>query len=85
MQSEFGDGDSPDPGGDQTPTLPAPVSSSPQESEPPPTQSSSGSTSSDGPRDNIACLQYVGTSLIYCVVAATNTRLTGPTLSRQKK
>ncbi|XP_075879363.1 syntaxin-binding protein 5 isoform X2 [Nelusetta ayraudi] len=57
MQSEFGDGDSPDPGGDQTPTLPAPVSSSPQESEPPPTQSSSGSTSSDGPRDNIACLQ----------------------------
>lgn len=76
MQSEFGDGDSPDPGGDQTPTLPTTpaVSSSPQESEPPPTQSSSGSTSSDGPRDNIACLQYVGTSLIYCVVAATNTR-----------
>lgn len=58
MQCEFGDGDSPDPGGDQTPTLPTPaVSSSPQESEPPPTQSSSGSTSSDGPRDNIACLQ----------------------------
>lgn len=75
MQCEFGDGDSPDPGGDQTPTLPAPaVSSSPQESEPPATQSSSGSTSSDGPRDNIACLQYVGTSLIYRVVAATNTR-----------
>lgn len=58
MQCEFSDGDSPDPGGEQTPTLSTPgASSSPQESEPP-TQPSSGSTSSDGPRDNIPCLQW---------------------------
>lgn len=58
MQSEFSDGDSPDPGGPQTPNLPTPgASSSPQESEPP-TQPSTGSNSTDGPRDNIACLQY---------------------------
>lgn len=58
MQSEFGDGDSPDPGGEQTPTLPTPgASSSPQENEPP-IQPSTGSNSSDGPRDNIPCLQY---------------------------
>lgn len=58
MQCEFSDGDSPDPGGEQTPTLPTPgASSSPQESEPP-TQPSTGSNSSDGPRDNIPCLQY---------------------------
>uniref|UniRef100_A0A3Q1BID2 Syntaxin-binding protein 5-like n=1 Tax=Amphiprion ocellaris TaxID=80972 RepID=A0A3Q1BID2_AMPOC len=57
MQCEFSDVDSPDPGGDQTPTLPTPgASSSPQESEPP-TQPSTGSNSSDGPRDNIPCLQ----------------------------
>nr|XP_046268724.1 syntaxin-binding protein 5 isoform X2 [Scatophagus argus] len=57
MQCEFSDGDSPDPGGEQTPTLPTPgASSSPQESEPP-SQPSTGSNSSDGPRDNIACLQ----------------------------
>ncbi|XP_041809215.1 syntaxin-binding protein 5 isoform X4 [Chelmon rostratus] len=57
MQCEFSDGDSPDPGGEQTPTLPTPgASSSPQESEPP-TQPSTGSNSSDGPRDNIPCLQ----------------------------
>ncbi|KAM6917505.1 syntaxin-binding protein 5 isoform 3-T3 [Lycodopsis pacificus] len=57
MQCEFTDGDSPDPGGEQTPTLPTPgSSSSPQESEPP-TQPSTGSNSSDGPRDNIPCLQ----------------------------
>ncbi|XP_059208825.1 syntaxin-binding protein 5 isoform X5 [Centropristis striata] len=57
MQSEFGEGDSPDPGGDQTPTLPTPgASSSPQESELP-SQPSTGSNSSDGPRDNIPCLQ----------------------------
>ncbi|KAL7379955.1 hypothetical protein ABVT39_009099 [Epinephelus coioides] len=57
MQCEFSDGDSPDPGGDQTPTLPpSGASSSPQESEPP-TQPSTGSNSSDGPRDNIPCLQ----------------------------
>nr|XP_033498162.1 syntaxin-binding protein 5 isoform X7 [Epinephelus lanceolatus] len=57
MQCEFSDGDSPDPGGDQTPTLPTSgASSSPQESEPP-TQPSTGSNSSDGPRDNIPCLQ----------------------------
>lgn len=57
MQGEFTDGDSPDPGGDQTPTQLTPgASSSPQESEPlaqPPT----GSNYSDGPRDNIPCLQ----------------------------
>lgn len=58
MQSEFSDGDSPDPGGEQTPTLPTPgTSSSPQESEPP-SQPSTGSNSFDGPRDNIPCLQY---------------------------
>ncbi|XP_030575141.1 syntaxin-binding protein 5 isoform X5 [Archocentrus centrarchus] len=57
MQSEFSDVDSPDPGGDQTPTLPTSgASSSPQESEPP-TQPLTGSNSSDGPRDNIPCLQ----------------------------
>ncbi|XP_031165826.1 syntaxin-binding protein 5 isoform X19 [Sander lucioperca] len=57
MQSEFSDGDSPDPGGDQTPTLPTPgASSSPQEIEPP-AQPSTGSNSSDGPRDNKPCLQ----------------------------
>ncbi|XP_078133210.1 syntaxin-binding protein 5 isoform X9 [Sander vitreus] len=57
MQSEFSDGDSPDPGGDQTPTLPTPgASSSPQEIEPP-THPSTGSNSSDGPRDNKPCLQ----------------------------
>ncbi|XP_029972319.1 syntaxin-binding protein 5 isoform X5 [Salarias fasciatus] len=57
MQCEFSDVDSPDPGGDQTPTLPTPgASSSPQEAEPP-TQPSTGSNSSDGPRDNIPCLQ----------------------------
>uniref|UniRef100_UPI0037E8812E syntaxin-binding protein 5 isoform X3 n=1 Tax=Semicossyphus pulcher TaxID=241346 RepID=UPI0037E8812E len=57
MQGEFTDGDSPDPGGEQTPTLPTPgASSSPQEGELP-TQPSTGSNSSDGPRDNIPCLQ----------------------------
>ncbi|XP_047466841.1 syntaxin-binding protein 5 isoform X2 [Mugil cephalus] len=57
MQCDLSDVDSPDPGGDQTPTLPTPgASSSPQESEPP-TQPSTGSNSSDGPRDNIPCLQ----------------------------
>ncbi|KAM3871541.1 syntaxin-binding protein 5 isoform 2-T2 [Diretmus argenteus] len=57
MQCELSDVESPDPGGDQTPTLPTPgaTSSSPQESEPP--LLSTGSTSSDGPRDNIPCLQ----------------------------
>ncbi|XP_044022100.1 syntaxin-binding protein 5 isoform X12 [Siniperca chuatsi] len=57
MQCEFSNGDSPDPGGQQTPTLLTPgASSSPQEIEPP-TQSSTGSNSTDGPRDNIPCLQ----------------------------
>ncbi|XP_037652725.1 syntaxin-binding protein 5 isoform X8 [Sebastes umbrosus] len=57
MHCEFNGGDSPDPGGEQTPTLPTPgASSSPQETEPP-TQPSTGSNSSDGPRDNIPCLQ----------------------------
>ncbi|KAM8736941.1 syntaxin-binding protein 5 isoform X6 [Acanthopagrus latus] len=57
MQGEFTDGDSPDPGGDQTPTQLTPgASSSPQESEPL-AQPSTGSNSSDGPRDNIPCLQ----------------------------
>lgn len=58
MQSEFSDVDSPDPGGEQTPTLPTSgTSSSPQESEPH-FQPCTGSNSSDGPRDNIPCLQY---------------------------
>ncbi|XP_040916074.1 syntaxin-binding protein 5 isoform X5 [Toxotes jaculatrix] len=57
MQCEFSDVDSPDPGGDQTPTLPTSgASSSPQETEPP-TQPSTSSNTSDGPRDNIPCLQ----------------------------
>ncbi|XP_035529340.1 syntaxin-binding protein 5 isoform X3 [Morone saxatilis] len=57
MQCEFSNGDSPDPGGEQTPTLPTPgASSSPQDSEPP-TQPSTGSNSCDGPRDNIPCLK----------------------------
>ncbi|KAM9842715.1 syntaxin-binding protein 5 isoform 2-T2 [Aulostomus maculatus] len=57
MQCEFSDVDSPDLGGEQTPTLSTPgASSTPQESEPP-TQSSTGSNSSDGARDNIPCLQ----------------------------
>ncbi|XP_044230201.1 syntaxin-binding protein 5 isoform X5 [Thunnus albacares] len=57
MQCEFGEVDSPDPGGEHTPTLPTPgASSSPQETEPP-THPSVGSNSSDGPRDNIPCLQ----------------------------
>ncbi|CAB1415521.1 unnamed protein product, partial [Pleuronectes platessa] len=47
----------PDPGGEQTPTLPTPgAASSPQETELP-TQTSTGSNSSDGHRDNIPCLQ----------------------------
>lgn len=58
MQSEFSEVDSPDPGGEQTPTLSNPgTSSSPQESDPP-TQASTGINSCDGPRDNIPCLQY---------------------------
>ncbi|XP_041828346.1 syntaxin-binding protein 5 isoform X5 [Melanotaenia boesemani] len=57
MQCEFSDVDSPDPGGEQTPTVPNPgASSSPQESEPP-TQPATGNNSSEGPRDNIPCLQ----------------------------
>uniref|UniRef100_A0A668AES9 Syntaxin binding protein 5 n=1 Tax=Myripristis murdjan TaxID=586833 RepID=A0A668AES9_9TELE len=57
MQCELSDVDSPDPGGDQTPTLPTPgASSSPQENEAP-THPSTGSNSTDGPRDNIPCLQ----------------------------
>lgn len=58
MQCEFSGVDSPDPGGQQTPTLPTPgaSSSSPQETEPP-TQLSTGSNSCDGPRDNMPCLQ----------------------------
>ncbi|MEQ2193326.1 Syntaxin-binding protein 5 [Xenoophorus captivus] len=57
MQCEFGEVDSPDPGGEQTPTLPtSAASSSPQEAEPP-NQLSAGINSSEGPRDNIPCLQ----------------------------
>ncbi|MEQ2183661.1 hypothetical protein GOODEAATRI_000394 [Goodea atripinnis] len=57
VQCEFGEVDSPDPGGEQTPTLPtSAASSSPQEAEPP-NQLSAGINSSEGPRDNIPCLQ----------------------------
>ncbi|KAM9708363.1 syntaxin-binding protein 5 isoform 3-T3 [Menidia menidia] len=57
MQCEFSDVDSPDPGGERTPTPSTPgPSSSPQESEPPP-QPPTGTNSSEGPRDNIPCLQ----------------------------
>lgn len=68
MQCELNGGDSPDPGGEQTPTLPPPggASSSPQDSEPPAQPSTgSGNNSSDGPKDNIPCLQY-GEFLSFC-------------------
>lgn len=58
MQCEFSEADSPDPGGEQTPTLPtSTASSSPQEAEPP-NQLTAGVNSSEGARDNIPCLQY---------------------------
>ncbi|XP_032402965.1 syntaxin-binding protein 5 isoform X10 [Xiphophorus hellerii] len=57
MQCEFSEADSPDPGGEQTPTLPtSAASSSPQEAEPP-NQLTAGVNSSEGARDNIPCLQ----------------------------
>ncbi|KAM4541478.1 syntaxin-binding protein 5 isoform 7-T7 [Fundulus diaphanus] len=57
MQCEFSEVDSPDLGGEQTPTQPASAApSSPQETEPP-NQLSAGTNSSEGPRDNIPCLQ----------------------------
>ncbi|XP_014860367.1 PREDICTED: syntaxin-binding protein 5-like isoform X8 [Poecilia mexicana] len=57
MQCEFSEGDSPDPGGEQTPTLPTPAApSSPQEAEPL-NQLTAGVNSSEGARDNIPCLQ----------------------------
>ncbi|XP_043999728.1 syntaxin-binding protein 5 isoform X1 [Gambusia affinis] len=57
MQCEFSEVDSPDPGGEQTPTLPtSAASSSPQEAEPP-NQLTAGVNSSEGSRDNIPCLQ----------------------------
>uniref|UniRef100_A0A1A8E0F0 Syntaxin-binding protein 5-like n=1 Tax=Nothobranchius kadleci TaxID=1051664 RepID=A0A1A8E0F0_NOTKA len=57
MQCDFNGVDSPVLGGDQTSALPTPAAScSPQESESP-FQPSTGSNSSDGPRDNIPCLQ----------------------------
>uniref|UniRef100_A0A1A8GUM6 Syntaxin-binding protein 5-like n=1 Tax=Nothobranchius korthausae TaxID=1143690 RepID=A0A1A8GUM6_9TELE len=57
MQCDFNGVDSPVLGGEQTSTLPTPAAScSPQESESP-FQPSTGSNSSDGPRDNIPCLQ----------------------------
>ncbi|XP_067098833.1 syntaxin-binding protein 5-like isoform X6 [Osmerus mordax] len=58
LQCELNDVGFPDGAVEQTPTLPTPgtTSSSPQESEPtPPT--STGSNSSDGPRDNVPCLK----------------------------
>ncbi|XP_053700946.1 syntaxin-binding protein 5 isoform X6 [Synchiropus splendidus] len=63
MQCDLSDVDSPEPGGDQTPTLSTPgAPQSPQESELP-TQPSTASNSSDGPRDNIPCLQVRSSSL----------------------
>uniref|UniRef100_A0A1A8IM38 Syntaxin-binding protein 5-like n=1 Tax=Nothobranchius kuhntae TaxID=321403 RepID=A0A1A8IM38_NOTKU len=57
MQCDFNGVDSPVLGGEQTSALPTPAAScSPQESESP-FQPSTGSNSSDGPRDNIPCLQ----------------------------
>uniref|UniRef100_A0A1A8RL79 Syntaxin-binding protein 5-like n=1 Tax=Nothobranchius rachovii TaxID=451742 RepID=A0A1A8RL79_9TELE len=57
MQCDFNGVDSPVLGEEQTSTLPTPAAScSPQESESP-FQPSTGSNSSDGPRDNIPCLQ----------------------------
>nr|XP_057912823.1 syntaxin-binding protein 5 isoform X4 [Doryrhamphus excisus] len=64
LQCELSDVDSPDPTGEQTPTLPTSVGAppSPQEAEPA-TQPSTGSTSSDGPRDNTPCLQVRSAAL----------------------
>ncbi|XP_056151191.1 syntaxin-binding protein 5 isoform X2 [Lampris incognitus] len=57
MQCELSEVESPDPGGEQTPTLPASGAlSSPQDGEPP-TPTAAGCTSFDGPKDNIPCLQ----------------------------
>ncbi|XP_034015707.1 syntaxin-binding protein 5 isoform X5 [Thalassophryne amazonica] len=57
MQCDLSDMDSPDPGGEHTPTQSfSGAFSSPQESEPP-TLHSTGDNSNDGPRDNIPCLQ----------------------------
>ncbi|XP_077416245.1 syntaxin-binding protein 5 isoform X3 [Vanacampus margaritifer] len=70
MQSELNDVDSPDAAGEQTPTQPPPAPPSPQEGEPPATASTqpsaggnNGNSSSDGPRDNIPCLQVRGSPL----------------------
>ncbi|CAL8291860.1 unnamed protein product [Gadus morhua 'NCC'] len=64
MQSDLSDVESPEPAGDQTPTLPTPgaASSSPQEGEPP-LQAATGSTPSDLPRGNVPCLQVRGSPL----------------------
>ncbi|XP_059907192.1 syntaxin-binding protein 5 isoform X3 [Gadus macrocephalus] len=64
MQSDLSDVESPEPAGDQTPTLPTPgaASSSPQEGEPP-LQAATGSTPSDPPRGNVPCLQVRGSPL----------------------
>ncbi|XP_077394359.1 syntaxin-binding protein 5 isoform X3 [Festucalex cinctus] len=64
MQCELNDVDSPDAAGEQTPTQTSPVPPSPQEGEPPATAATqpsaggnNGNSSSDGPRDNLPCLQ----------------------------
>ncbi|KAM9787795.1 syntaxin-binding protein 5 isoform X5 [Syngnathus typhle] len=64
MQCELSDTDSPDPGGEQTPTQASSVPPSPQEGDAPATASSQPSAggngsnpSSDGQRDNMPCLQ----------------------------
>lgn len=58
MQRDLNDIGSPDPGGEQTATLPTSAAScSPQETEPP-NQLPTGNNSSEGPRDNLPCLQY---------------------------
>ncbi|XP_054653735.1 syntaxin-binding protein 5 isoform X8 [Dunckerocampus dactyliophorus] len=64
LQCQLSDVDSPDPGGEQTPTSPASAGAppSPQETEPA-AQPSAGSNSSDGSRDNIPCLQVRGSAL----------------------
>ncbi|XP_061780488.1 syntaxin-binding protein 5 isoform X8 [Nerophis lumbriciformis] len=59
LQCELNDVDSPDPGGEQTPTASPP---SPQETEPA-TQPSTGSSSSEAARDNMACLQVRSSAL----------------------
>lgn len=71
MHCEFGEVDSPDPGGEQTPTLPTSAAPpTPQEAEPP-NQLSTGVNSSEAPRKNIPCLQYGQFSFFFLLIVTT--------------